>query len=209
MSEYFNWENKIKSKELKKCCKAINENKVIIFPTETVYGIGAKATSKQAIEQVYIIKQRPKNKPVNIMVSSRRQIKKYAYIQNKLEKEIIKKFMPGPITIILEKKSIIPDIVTSGNSKIGIRNPDNRIAQKILKKCKTSIIASSANISGEESEQSVEKLKEIFEGKVDIIIKGKTQKEGKASTIVEVVDNKIVIHRQGKITKEEIEQKIK
>lgn len=208
MSKYFDWKNEINEQELKQCSEIIKNDGIIIFPTETVYGIGANATSQTAVEKIYEIKKRPRSKAINIMVSDINEIEKYAIIQNEIEKAIIQKFMPGPITIILEKKSIIPDIVTAGNSKIGIRIPNNKIALEILNQCKLPIAAPSANISGEESGINIESIKQDFEGKVDAFIDGGTSKLGQASTIVEVIENKIVIHRQGKITKEEIEKQL-
>lgn len=205
MSKYFNWINQINKQELEECSNIIKNNGIIIFPTETVYGIGANATSEQAVRKIFEIKKRPINKAINIMVANIDEIDKYAIIKNDVERKIIRKFMPGPITIILNKKSIIPDIVTSGNSKIGIRIPDNKIALEILNRCKLPIAAPSANISGEESGINIEGIQKAFDGKVDAFIDGGTSRLAQASTIVEVIDNEIVIHRQGKITKEEIQ----
>lgn len=204
MSKYFNWKNQIEKQELEQCVDTIKNDGIIIFPTETVYGIGANAISKKAVEKIYQIKQRPLNKAINIMVANTQEIEKYAIIQNDIEKKIIQNFMPGPITIILNKKPIIPDIVTAGNTKIGIRIPQNEIALEILKQCELPIAAPSANISGEESGINIEGIKDDFDGKVDIFIDGGKSKLAQSSTIVEVIDNKIVIHRQGTITENEI-----
>lgn len=204
MSKYFNWKNQIEKQELEQCVDIIKNDGIIIFPTETVYGIGANAISKKAVEKIYQIKQRPLNKAINIMVANTQEIEKYAIIQNDIEKKIIQNFMPGPITIILNKKPSIPDIVTAGNTKIGIRIPQNEIALEILKQCELPIAAPSANISGEESGINIEGIKDDFDGKVDIFIDGGKSKLAQSSTIVEVIDNKIVIHRQGTITENEI-----
>lgn len=204
MSKYFNWKNQIEKQELEQCVDTIKNDGIIIFPTETVYGIGANAISKKAVEKIYQIKQRPLNKAINIMVANTQEIEKYAIIQNDIEKKIIQNFMPGPITIILNKKPIITDIVTAGNTKIGIRIPQNEIALEILKQCELPIAAPSANISGEESGINIEGIKDDFDGKVDIFIDGGKSKLAQSSTIVEVIDNKIVIHRQGTITENEI-----
>lgn len=208
MSKYFNWRNQIKEQELEQCSQILKDDGIVIFPTETVYGIGANALSINAVGKIYKIKQRPQNKAINIMVANAQEIEKYATIQNNIEKKIIQNFMPGPITIILNKKQIIPDIVTAGNKKIGIRIPQNEIALELLKKCKLPIAAPSANISGEKSGIDIEGIKNDFEGKVDIFIDGGKSDLAQASTIVEVIDNKIVIHRQGAITENEINKKI-
>ena len=208
MSKYFNWRNQIKEQELEQCSQILKDDGIVIFPTETVYGIGANALSINAVGKIYKIKQRPQNKAINIMVANAQEIEKYATIQNNIEKKIIQNFMPGPITIILNKKQIIPDIVTAGNKKVGIRIPQNEIALELLKKCKLPIAAPSANISGEKSGIDIEGIKNDFEGKVDIFIDGGKSDLAQASTIVEVIDNKIVIHRQGAITENEINKKI-
>src|SRR5574344_567591 len=208
MCKYFNLINEINKQELEDCCKIIKNDGVIIFPTETVYGIGANATSKEAVEKIFKIKKRPLNKAINIMVADINQIEKYAIIKNDIERKIIQKFMPGPITIILNKKNVIPDIVTAGNAKIGIRIPDNKIALEILKQCKVPIAAPSANISGEESGINIQSIQSDFDGKIDAFIDGGTSKLAQASAIVEVVNNEIIIHRQGKITKEEIQKNV-
>ncbi len=204
MSKYYNWKSVINKQELQECANIINNDGIIIFPTETVYGIGANAVSQKAVQKIYQIKRRPINKAINIMVSDIKEIAKYAIIKNDIEKTIIEEFMPGPITIILEKKQIIPDIVTAGSSKIGIRIPQNKIALKILEQCKNPIAAPSANISGEQSGINIQQIKDDFEGKVDVFIDGGTSDIAKASTIVEVVENNIIIHRQGIITKNDI-----
>lgn len=208
MSEYFDWKEKINRAELKKSAKVLKNNGTIVFPTETVYGIGASAISDKAVQKVFEIKFRPENKPINIMVDNIKEICKYANIKSDIEKQIIEKFMPGPITIILEKKENISNKVTAGNRKIGIRIPDNKIALELLKECNIPIVASSANISGKDSGINIEEIKKELGENVNIYIDGGTIKMGEPSTIVEVINNEIVIHRKGKITKKQIEKKI-
>lgn len=209
MSKYFDWKTRIQKQELNECINILRNDGVIVFPTETVYGIGANAQSNIAVEKIFDIKQRPKQKAINIMVSDINEISKYAIIKNELEKKIIQKFMPGPITIILEKKDNIPDIVTAKNKKIGIRIPNNSIALKILKTSKIPLAVPSANISGKQSGTSINAIKQDFDGKVDVFIDGGNSKIGEPSTIVEIVNSEIIIHREGKISKEEIIREIR
>lgn len=104
MSIYYDWKKEIKDEELKNVGKVLRSDGVVIFPTETVYGIGGNALSENAINRIYEVKKRPINKAVNIFVKDKSEIVKYAEIRNELEEKIINNFMPGPITIILRKK---------------------------------------------------------------------------------------------------------
>lgn len=107
MTKFYDWRNEIKKEELENISNIIKENGVVIFPTETVYGMGGNALSEEAIRKIYSIKERPKEKALNILVKNVSEIEKYAEITNDLERKIINNFMPGPITIILKKKKVI------------------------------------------------------------------------------------------------------
>ena len=127
MYKLFNWKEKIDEAELEEVVEILNNDGVVIFPTETVYGIGGKATSFHVIDRVYRAKRRPRAKAVNIIVSSIKDIEKYAVITSELERKIIEEFMPGPITIILKKKEGFGDGFTLDDGTIGVRVPDNEI----------------------------------------------------------------------------------
>ena len=199
MTKVFDWQQSIDEEELKKCIETINKGGLVIFPTETVYGIGANAYNEEAVRKIYEVKMRPDEKPLSIMVSSIDEISKYAIISNEIEDKIIKKYMPGPITIVLKKKPGVFDYISSGKDTIGIRIPDNEIILKILKEAKLPIVAPSANISGKPSGIILSEILKDFDGKVDICIDGGKAKLSEPSTIVKVVDNKPVILRQGRI----------
>lgn len=199
MTRVFDWQQSIDEEELKKCIETINKGGLVIFPTETVYGIGANAYNEEAVRKIYEVKMRPDEKPLSIMVSSIDEISKYAIISNEIEEKIIKKYMPGPITIVLKKKPGVFDYISSGKDTIGIRIPDNEIILKILKEAKLPIVAPSANISGKPSGIILNEILKDFDGKVDICIDGGKAKLSEPSTIVKVVDNKPVILRQGRI----------
>lgn len=199
MTKVFDWQQSIDEEELIKCIETINKGGLVIFPTETVYGIGANAYNEEAVRKIYEVKMRPDEKPLSIMVSSIDEISKYAIISNEIEEKIIKKYMPGPITIVLKKKPGVFDYISSGKDTIGIRIPDNEIILKILKEAKLPIVAPSANISGKPSGIILSEILKDFDGKVDICIDGGKAKLSEPSTIVKVVDNKPVILRQGRI----------
>lgn len=208
MTKIYNWKEKINKKELEEVVQTLKNNGVIIFPTETVYGIGGNALSNEVIDKVYNAKNRPRAKAVNIMVSNKNEIKKYAEITSNLEQKIIDEFLPGPLTIILKKKSNFGEYFTAGNDTIGVRIPEHKIVNSILNEIDFPIIAPSANISGEPSGVEATDIIKDFDGKVDAIIDGGKANQGLSSTIVKVIDNEITILRAGKITKEDIIKKI-
>jgi len=208
MYKLYDWKEKIDESELQDIVKILNNNGVIIFPTETVYGIGGNATSLQVIDKVYNAKKRPRAKAVNIIVSNTKEIEKYAVINSELEKKIIETFMPGPITIILEKKAGFGDDFTLDDGTIGVRVPDNEIMRAILNKIDFPLIAPSANISNEPSGTNVNQIIDDFKDSVDAIIDGGEAKIGLSSTIIKVENDEVKILRAGKITKEEILSKI-
>ena len=113
----------------------LKEGKLIIFPTETVYGLGAIATDDKAVKKIYIAKGRKSDNPLIVHLSSVSEIEKYAHIENEIERKLINTFMPGPFTIILKKKDNIPSAVSGGLDTVGIRVPSNKIASSILAKC--------------------------------------------------------------------------
>ncbi|MBR1413361.1 MAG: threonylcarbamoyl-AMP synthase [Bacilli bacterium] len=199
MIKYYNWQDEIDENELNEIVNILKNNGVVIFPTETVYGIGCNAFSKMAIDRVYKAKQRPRDKAVNILVLSVNEISKYANITSDLEKQIIEKYMPGPITLILKKKNNFGLYFTGNNDTIGIRIPDNLIILEILKRIDFPLIAPSANISDKPSGVNPKDIMQDFKYTADAIIDGGISLIGLASTIVKVENNQIKILRQGSI----------
>ena len=126
MTKVYDWQKVINKEELADCVQTLRKGGVIIFPTETVYGIGTNAYCEESVKKIYEVKQRPGEKPLSIMVGNAEEISKYAVISKEIEEKIIKNFMPGPLTIILKKKTGIFDYISSGKDTIGIRIPDNK-----------------------------------------------------------------------------------
>lgn len=208
MTEVYDWQKNINEDELNSCVNKLKNGGIVIFPTETVYGIGANAYNEHSVRKIYEIKKRPDEKPLSILVGNINEIEKYAVISNELERKIINNFMPGPITIVLKKKQGMFDYVSSGKDTIGVRIPDNNIILTILNKLQLPIVAPSANISGKPSGIILQEILKDFNNKVDVCIDGGKAKLSEPSTIVQVIDGQIVILRQGKITLEEIKKKI-
>lgn len=204
MEKYLNFREKIDDNKIKEIAKEIKKGKVVVFPTETVYGIGTNGLDENAIEKIYKIKKRPKEKPISLLVSDIEMINKVAKEINEKEYKLVKKFMPGPLTIILRKKENVPDILTAGSEFVGIRIPDNEIAIKLIEYSGVPIATTSANISGKKANIELNKIMEEFKDEVDYYIDGGISKIGKASTVVKANNNKIEILREGSIRKHEL-----
>ena len=204
-SKYINFKNNIDYNELKKIANEIKNNKVVIFPTETVYGIGANGLDAEAIKKLFIAKKRPENKPINLLISNIDMIENVAKDLTSLDYALIKEFFPGPLTLILKKKNNVPNILTANGDTVGVRMPANEIALKLIEYANIPIATSSSNISGNETGINIDNIFDDFNGRVDYIIDDGPSKLGVASTIVKVVDNKPIILREGSITKEQIE----
>lgn len=206
MSKYINFENNIEYTKLKEVATAIKNGKVVVFPTETVYGIGTNGLDEKAIEKLYKLKKRPKNKPISLLVNNIDMINDIAEDITELEYKLINKFMPGPLTIILKKKNKIPDILTANSSTVGIRIPQNEIAIKSIEYAKVPIATSSANISGKSSGINLKNIMNDFNDDIDYYIDGGFSKIGIASTVVQVLDGIPHILREGVITIDEIKK---
>ena len=135
-------------KELKDFADILKNGGIGIFPTDTVYGIGTNGLNSDAIKKLYEIKKRNLKNPINLLVSDIKMIETIAQDITPLEYKLIESFLPGPLTIILKKKNIVPDIITAGSEFVGVRIPDNPITKTLIELADVPIAAPSANISG-------------------------------------------------------------
>lgn len=179
----------------------LKNNGVISVPTDTVYGVCARIDSKKAHDNLILVKNRPETKPFPVMCANEEQIKDIAIVNEKAEK-IIKAFMPGPITIVLNKKETVPDYVTNGKKTIAIRMATSKILEKIILSLGTPIFMSSANQSGEKTSESLEEIEKNCP-KINGMLEGKI-KLGVGSTIIDCTSEKIKVLREGPVRLEEI-----
>ena len=204
MTKIFNFKNDINEEELNIAANCIKDGKLVIFPTETVYGIGANALDEDAVDSIFIAKGRANDNPLIVHISDFSMLENLVEDPTQLEQKLMDAFMPGPFTLILKKKDIIPDNVSANLDTVGIRMPANKIAHDLIKTTNLPIAAPSANISSRPSGTKVEDIKEEFQNKVDIIIDGGETSVGLESTVVKVIDGIPTILRPGKITPEDI-----
>lgn len=198
----------INKNDLKEVTDCIRNGGVVIFPTETVYGIGANALNKEAVDKIFIAKGRPQDNPLIVHISDYSMLEDIVKIDkiNSTEKSLMEAFWPGPFTIILPKKDILPDNVTAGLNTVGVRMPDNNIALEIIEAAGVPIAAPSANVSGKPSGTRIQDILDELSDKVDYIIDSGNSSIGIESTVVKVVGNKVKILRPGKVSKQDIEK---
>lgn len=186
--------------ELLNAAKTIRDGGLVIFPTETVYGIGGDATSPDSAKKIYAAKGRPSDNPLIIHVSCPEEAEKYAFT-SPLYYRIAKAFMPGPITVIMPKKDTVPYEVTGGLDSVAVRCPSNPVANALIRLSGVPIAAPSANISGRPSATDAHTALSDFDGRVECIIDGGEARFGLESTIVKITgDDSLVLLRPGAVT---------
>lgn len=182
----------------------IKKGGIVAIPTETVYGLGADATNEGAVASVFKAKGRPQDNPLICHISSIEELDAIAYDDTGIAKMLFGIFSPGPLTLVLKKKDVIPDSVTAGFSTVAVRIPDHKIALEFIKKCGCPIAAPSANTSGRPSPTTAQDVYEDLEGKIPLIIDGGECGVGIESTVLDVSGEIPVILRPGMITAEDL-----
>ncbi len=189
----------IDASAIKECAAIIKSGGLVAFPTETVYGLGADATDENAAKKIYAAKGRPSDNPLIIHVSDPADADKYAYT-DELYYRLANAFMPGPLTVIMKKRDIIPYGVTGGLDTVAVRCPDHKIARALISASKTAIAAPSANISGSPSPTCGDHVISDMNGCINAIIDGGCSDIGLESTIVKIDGDTLTLLRPGAIT---------
>ena len=178
----------------------------VIFPTETVYGLGANALDSNAVKKIFTAKGRPSDNPLIVHIADINQIYEFVLDVPENAKKLADAYWPGPMTLVLNKKDIIPNEVSAGLNTVGIRIPENEIARNFIKKANCPIAAPSANLSGSPSPTTVEHVLADMLGRVDAIIKGENSRVGLESTVIDVTGDIPLVLRPGGITPEMIKK---
>ena len=177
---------------------------LVVYPTETVYGIAADIFNQKAVKNLYMVKRRPFDMPLSVAVSGKDMVENIAVMTRPVEK-LIDAFLPGPLTIITKKDPNVPDIVTSMSQKVGIRIPDNKVALDLIEEFGGPIVATSANLHSHPDSVDIDTAVEDFGDSVKTYLDNGPCTLGKPSTIVWIMDDKIEVIRQGEITQKQIE----
>ncbi|MPM03048.1 Threonylcarbamoyl-AMP synthase [bioreactor metagenome] len=182
----------------------IKEGKLVAFPTETVYGLGANALNPHAVARIFELKERPTFDPLIVHIASLEDISKLTATEDKRVSKLAARFWPGPLTIILPKSELVPDIVTSGLATVGIRMPNHPVALELIRQSGCPIAAPSANKFGQLSPTQAKHVSKQLPD-VDFLLDGGEAQVGIESTIISLNEKGFEILRHGVITREEIE----
>lgn len=195
-------------KILKTAGKILKSGGVVIYPTDTLYGVGVNAFDDDAVTKIYKIKKQDRNKPISVVVKDIKMARKIACIDSKVEK-ILSNIWPGPITVVLRKKEIISDMLTGNSETVAVRIPDNKFISTLMEKIDFPITATSANISGEnnllKADEIIEKFKKA-KFAPDLFIDAGDIKNSTASTIIDLTTRTPKILRVGIVGREKIKE---
>lgn len=175
---------------------------LVAFPTDTVYGVGSLVFHEQAIESIYIAKDRPIEKAIPVLIGDPTDLSKVADEIPIFAMKLIARFWPGPLTVLVPKKATLPEAI-SATSTVGVRVPDHDIARALLRLAGPMAVTS-ANISGQPSPTTAQQVYEQLEGRIPMIIDGGETPGGVPSTLVDCTGDEIQVLREGPITKEQL-----
>ena len=198
-------QEQINDTAIHKIADALKSGKLVVFPTDTVYGIGTNAYDGDACERIYEVKGRPKHKPLIILISDVSMLEEMVDYISPVEQKLMDAFWPGPLTIKFKKKEgTLPDIVSAGDAYLRARLIKEGPMYEIIQTAGVPVVAPSANLSGSLTGTKIENIVNELGDKVDYILDCGDIESDTASTIVEVEEEKVTIIREGKITKEEL-----
>lgn len=194
------------SSDIEKARLILEANELVAIPTETVYGLAANAFNEEAVKKIFKLKKRPTFNPLIVHIKSVEYLNEIAQNIPGLAWKLAEKFWPGPLTLLLEKKNKIPEIVTAGNTTVAIRMPNHKLTLELLSQLPFPVAAPSANPFMSISPTKPEHVKTYFDGKLKFILDGGICREGIESTIIGFSDGKAVLYRQGSCGISDIEK---
>lgn len=199
----------VREKNIKRAAKLIRSGKLVAFPTETVYGLGANVFDERAVKEIFRVKGRPQDNPLIVHIHSLKQLHRLVKSVPMRFWLLAEHFMPGPLTILLNKSDIVPMAVTAGLSTVAIRMPSHKVARALLKEVSVPVVAPSANLSGRPSPTRAEHVRDDLNGAIAAILDGGPCDVGVESTVLDIAKKTPVILRPGAVTKEQLEAVLK
>ena len=191
--------------DLTNVVSALKNGEVIVYPTDTLYGLGADIFNKTAVKNIFLIKKRSFNQPLSIAISNINDLKDVAFVDDRIVR-IAKRFLPGKLTLILKKKKVISDILTAGSDRIAVRIPNNNIALQILSAFGP-LTCTSANIHGIPTPYKINDIRIQFKDKINIYLDAGELKS-KPSTIIDISNEKAMVLREGSIPSKKVLKEI-
>lgn len=189
---------------LERAADVIRSGGIAAYPTETFYGLGVDPFNDRAVRRLFLLKGRSPDKPVPLVVKNRAMLEMVAARIPPLAERLIKKFWPGPLTIIFEAKKNLPEIVTAGTGRVGVRISSAGVVERLFAVLEVPLTATSANPSSKKPAVSAPEVMDYFNGRLDLVIDGGGTPGGMGSTIVDVTGGEIVLVREGVIPFSEI-----
>lgn len=193
---------------IKEAATYIREGKIVAFPTETVYGLGANGLDVNAVEGLFKAKGRPQDNPLILHIANMEQLKPLVSDIPDIAFKCIERFWPGPLTILFRKSEIVPYMITAGLETVAIRMPNNQIALELIKEADRPIAGPSANLSGKPSPTNASHVIEDLSGKIHMIIDGGDTGVGLESTVLDLSSDRPMILRPGGVTIEDLRELI-
>jgi L-threonylcarbamoyladenylate synthase len=199
----------LKNFDLEPAVLSLQRGDPVVFPTETVYGLGAVIFQEESVKKIFEIKQRPSDNPLIAHIASLDQLELIAEEISPLIYKLAEEFWPGPLAIVVKKRKEVPSIVSAGHETIAIRMPMHPVAQKLIEKTRSPLVAPSANLSGKPSPTNLRDVLEDLDGKVHFAIDGGDCEVGIESTVISLISKEPKLLRPGKITRESLEEALK
>lgn len=193
---------------IRRAAAILRRGGVVAFPTETVYGLGADALNPEAVARLFEIKRRPRFDPLIVHVADPRHLSKYARADDPRVAPLVRDFWPGPLTLVLPRRPIVPDIVTAGLDTVAVRMPDHPVALRLIRAARVPVAAPSANPFGYVSPTTAEHVREQLGDAADMILDGGPCRVGVESTVLSLAGRRPALLRPGGVSVEEIEKRI-
>jgi L-threonylcarbamoyladenylate synthase len=193
-----------KEKAIAECRRVITEGGVVAFPTESFYGLGVKYDDLLALKKLNILKRRPKDRALPLIIGDRKVLALIAPSTGFIAEKLMKRFWPGPLTLLVPAKKDLPELITAGSGKVAVRIPGSSFALELAGSLDFPVTATSANISGMTPASHPDEVIRYFGDQIDLLVDGGEAPGGKPSTIVDIEDSKIEIVRKGSIPDEDI-----
>jgi len=197
---------KPEAEKIRVAAKIIRRGGLVAFPTETVYGLGADALNPEAVTQIYLAKKRPLDNPIIVHVASENDVYRLAENVPEKARRLMSVFWPGPLTLVLKAKDIVPKATTGGLDTVAVRMPNLRVALALIKESRVPIAAPSANLSGRPSPTTAEHVKQDLYGRIDLILDAGPTEVGVESTVLDLTMDPPQILRPGGVSYEALSE---
>ena len=195
-------EEKLESPKI--AASIINQGGTIVYPTETLYGLGANALSEISVRRVFVVKGRPDGNPIPVLVRDIEMFHQIANVTRQASK-LIDRFLPGALTLVLNQKIKLPDLITADTGKVAVRISSHPFVRRLFEYISEPLTATSANISGRDNLYDIKDIIDAFRSRVDLIIDSGSLHPSKGSTVVDLTQTPPSIIREGEISRELIE----